>query len=284
MHPQKRHGTYDAIINRVCRRCFRIPVKTNESTVEKRSKIVIKVAVADRFQLKVVPSIKNFYMMGTREVHYIGGTEVLPAPLDIEEEKNVLAMLKTDNDDYAKKMLIEHNLRLVVYIAKKFDNTGVGVEDLISIGTIGLIKAINSYDRDKNIKLATYASRCIENEILMYLRRNSKVKAEVSIDEPLNVDWDGNELLLSDILGTEDDVCYKDLENEVEMKALKRAIGNLSERERIIVDLRYGLSDKDGEEKTQKEVADMLGISQSYISRLEKKIIKRLKREMVRSC
>ena len=284
MHPQKRHGTYDAIINRVYRRCFRIPVKTKESTVEKRSKIVIKVAVADRFQLKVVPSIKNFYMMGTREVHYIGGTEVLPAPLDIEEEKNVLAMLKTDNDDYAKKMLIEHNLRLVVYIAKKFDNTGVGVEDLISIGTIGLIKAINSYDRDKNIKLATYASRCIENEILMYLRRNSKVKAEVSIDEPLNVDWDGNELLLSDILGTEDDVCYKDLENEVEMKALKRAIGNLSERERIIVDLRYGLSDKDGEEKTQKEVADMLGISQSYISRLEKKIIKRLKREMVRSC
>ena len=236
MHPKKRHGTYDAIINRVCRRCFRIPVKTKESTVEKRSKIVIKVAVADRFQLKVVPSI------------------------------------------------IEHNLRLVVYIAKKFDNTGVGVEDLISIGTIGLIKAINSYDRDKNIKLATYASRCIENEILMYLRRNSKVKAEVSIDEPLNVDWDGNELLLSDILGTEDDVCYKDLENEVEMKALKRAIGNLSERERIIVDLRYGLSDKDGEEKTQKEVADMLGISQSYISRLEKKIIKRLKREMVRSC
>ena len=284
MHPQKRHGTYDAIINRVCRRGFRIPVKTKESTVEKRSKIVIKVAVADRFQLKVVPSIKNFYMMGTREVHYIGGTEVLPAPLDIEEEKNVLAMLKTDNDDYAKKMLIEHNLRLVVYIAKKFDNTGVGVEDLISIGTIGLIKAINSYDRDKNIKLATYASRCIENEILMYLRRNSKVKAEVSIDEPLNVDWDGNELLLSDILGTEDDVCYKDPENEVEMKALKRAIGNLSERERIIVDLRYGLSDKDGEEKTQKEVADMLGISQSYISRLEKKIIKRLKREMVRSC
>ena len=272
----KRCRAYGAIINRVCRRCFHIPVKTKESTVEKRSKIVIKVAVADRFQLKVVPSIKNFYMMGTREVHYIGGTEVLPAPLDTEEEKNVLAMLKTDNDDYAKKMLIEHNLRLVVYIAKKFDNTGVGVEDLISIGTIGLIKAINSYD--------TYASRCIENEILMYLRRNSKVKAEVSIDEPLNVDWDGNELLLSDILGTEDDVCYKDLENEVEMKALKRAIGNLSERERIIVDLRYGLSDKDGEEKTQKEVADMLGISQSYISRLEKKIIKRLKREMVRSC
>ena len=224
----------------------------------------------------------------TNEVFYIGGTEVLPPPLETDEEKCCLIALVDKNvamsKEQAKKQLIEHNLRLVVYLAKKFENTGVCVEDLISIGTIGLIKAINSYDRDKNIKLATYASRCIENEILMYLRRNSKVKAEVSIDEPLNVDWDGNELLLSDILGTEDDVCYKDLENEVEMKALKRAIGNLSERERIIVDLRYGLSDKDGEEKTQKEVADMLGISQSYISRLEKKIIKRLKREMVRSC
>jgi RNA polymerase sporulation-specific sigma factor len=221
----------------------------SNSTVEKRREMVIKVAVADRFRFKMVPSIKNLYMLGSKEVHYIGGAEVLPAPLDTDEEKNVLAMLKTEDDDYAKKMLIEHNLRLVVYIAKKFDNTGVGVEDLISIGTIGLIKAINSYDRDKNIKLATYASRCIENEILMHLRRNSKIRAEVSIDEPLNVDWDGNELLLSDILGTDDDVCYKDLENEVEMKALKSALGNLSERERIIVDLRYGLSDKDGEER-----------------------------------
>ena len=284
MHPQKRHGTYDAIINRVCRRCFRIPVKTKESTVEKRSKIVIKVAVADRFQLKVVPSIKNFYMMGTREVHYIGGTEVLPAPLDIEEEKNVLAMLKTDNDDYAKKMLIEHNLRLVVYIAKKFDNTGVGVEDLISIGTIGLIKGINTFNPEKKIKLATYASRCIENEILMYLRRNSKIKAEVSIDEPLNVDWDGNELLLSDIIGTDEDIIYRDIETEVECKMLKRAINQLPERERIIVDLRFGLSSEDGEEKTQKEVADMLGISQSYISRLEKKIMRQLRKEMVKSC
>ena len=256
----------------------------SNSTVEKRREMVIKVAVADRFRFKMVPSIKNLYMLGSKEVHYIGGAEVLPAPLDTDEEKNVLAMLKTEDDDYAKKMLIEHNLRLVVYIAKKFDNTGVGVEDLISIGTIGLIKAINSYDRDKNIKLATYASRCIENEILMHLRRNSKIRAEVSIDEPLNVDWDGNELLLSDILGTDDDVCYKDLENEVEMKALKSALGNLSERERIIVDLRYGLSDKDGAERTQQEVADMLGISQSYISRLEKKIIKRLKRDMVRAC
>ena len=256
----------------------------SNSTVEKRREMVIKVAVADRFRFKMAQTIKNLYMLGSKEVHYIGGAEVLPAPLDTDEEKNVLAMLKTEDDDYAKKMLIEHNLRLVVYIAKKFDNTGVGVEDLISIGTIGLIKAINSYDRDKNIKLATYASRCIENEILMHLRRNSKIRAEVSIDEPLNVDWDGNELLLSDILGTDDDVCYKDLENEVEMKALKSALGNLSERERIIVDLRYGLSDKDGEERTQKEVADMLGISQSYISRLEKKIIKRLKRDMVRAC
>ena len=243
---------------------------------------MIKVAVADRFQLKVVPSIKNFYMMGTREVHYIGGTEVLPAPLDIEEEKNVLAMLKTDNDDYAKKMLIEHNLRLVVYIAKKFDNTGVGVEDLISIGTIGRRKAINSYDRDKNIKLATYASRCIENEILMYLRKNNKTKLEVSIDEPLNVDWDGNELLLSDILGTDEDVISKGIESEVEKKLLYKAIEKLNHREKVIVEMRYGLNNKDGEEMTQKEVADSLGISQSYISRLEKKIIKRLKREILK--
>ena len=172
---------------------------------------------------------------------------------------------------------------LVVYIAKTFDHTGVGVEDLISIGTIGLIKAINSYKPDKNIKLATYASRCIENEILMYLRRNNKTKAEVSIDEPLNVDWDGNELLLSDILGTDEDVIYKDIESEAERKILNSAIAKLSERERTIVDLRYGLSSSDGEEKTQKEVADMLGISQSYISRLEKKIIKRLQKEMVKN-
>ena len=169
-----------------------------------------------------------------------------------------------------------------MYIAKKFDNTGVGVEDLISIGTIGLIKAVNSYDSGKNIKLATYASRCIENEILMYLRRNSKTRMEVSIDEPLNVDWDGNELLLSDILGTDEDVIYKDIEDEVEKKLLKKAISRLTERERQIVDLRFGLSSEDGTELTQKEVADMLGISQSYISRLEKKIIKRLKKEIVR--
>ena len=179
-------------------------------------------------------------------------------------------------------MLIEHNLRLVVYIAKRFDNTGIGVEDLISIGTIGLIKAIHSYNPDKSIKLATYASRCIENEILMYLRRNSKTKAEVSIDEPLNVDWDGNELLLSDILGTDEDVIYKDIENQAERLMLGKAMEKLSDRERLIVNLRYGLTSPDEREMTQKEVADYLGISQSYISRLEKKIIRRLKKEMVK--
>ena len=187
-----------------------------------------------------------------------------------------------DNCAEARKELIEHNLRLVVYIAKKFDNTGVGVEDLISIGTIGLIKAINTFDPDKKIKLATYASRCIENEILMYLRRNSKTRMEVSIDEPLNVDWDGNELLLSDILGTDEDVISKDIENEVEKKLLGNAIQHLSDRERQIVELRFGLNQPDGRELTQKEVADTLGISQSYISRLEKKIMKRLKKEIIR--
>ena len=192
--------------------------------------------------------------------------------------KNVIE--KNDQDSRAK--LIEHNLRLVVYIAKKFDNTGVGVEDLISIGSIGLIKGINTFNPTKNIKLATYASRCIENEILMYLRKNNKTKLEVSIDEPLNVDWDGNELLLSDILGTEEDVIYKDIENEVEKKLLYKAIEKLNQRERVIVEMRYGLNNVNGEEMTQKEVADSLGISQSYISRLEKKIIQRLKREIVK--
>ena len=182
----------------------------------------------------------------------------------------------------ARKKLIEHNLRLVVYIAKKFDNTGVGVEDLISIGTIGLIKAINTFNPEKNIKLATYASRCIENEILMYLRRNNKTKLEVSIDEPLNVDWDGNELLLSDILGTDEDVIYRDIETEVEKKLLNKAIEHLSGRERTIIELRFGINSKNDNELTQKEVADLLGISQSYISRLEKKIMKRLKKEIVR--
>ena len=207
---------------------------------------------------------------------------MLPAPLAVEEEAEAIGNLASKDNEHAKKVLIEHNLRLVVYIAKKFDNTGVGVEDLISIGTIGLIKAINTFNPTKNIKLATYASRCIENEILMYLRRNNKTKLEVSIDEPLNVDWDGNELLLSDILGTEEDTIYRDLENEAERKLLVKAIGRLSSRERMIVQMRFGLGTSDGEEKTQKEVADLLGISQSYISRLEKKIMQRLKREMVR--
>lgn len=229
-----------------------------------------------------MPTFKNLFLEPKGDIHYIGGADVLPAPLDAEEEAQVIADLGTEFDSKAKSVLIEHNLRLVVYIAKKFDNTGVGVEDLISIGTIGLIKAINSFDSGKNIKLATYASRCIENEILMYLRRNSKTRMEVSIDEPLNVDWDGNELLLSDILGTEEDVIYRDIEDEVEKKLLKKAIDRLGERERMIIDLRFGLSSPDDTEMTQKEVADLMGISQSYISRLEKKIIKRLKKEIVK--
>lgn len=242
----------------------------------------IKVSMLNRFQLKFMPTIQNMMFSKQGDIHYIGGTEVLPAPLEAEREAEVIGQLGTENDGEAKSTLIEHNLRLVVYIAKKFDNTGVGVEDLISIGTIGLIKAINTFNRNKNIKLATYASRCIENEILMYLRRNSKTKMEVSIDEPLNVDWDGNELLLSDILGTDEDVIYRDIESEVEKKLLKKAINKLSEREKTIVELRFGLNSEMNEEMTQKEVADFLGISQSYISRLEKKIIKRLKKEIVR--
>ena len=218
----------------------------------------------------------------SRGLYYIGGSDVLPAPLEPKREAYVISKLKTEQEQEARSLLIEHNLRLVVYIAKKFDNTGVGVEDLISIGTIGLIKAINTFNPEKNIKLATYASRCIENEILMYLRRSSKMKAEVSIDEPLNVDWDGNELLLSDILGTDDDIIYRGLEDETERQLLKSAIDRLSPREKTIVELRYGLKNAEDEEMTQKEVADRLGISQSYISRLEKKIMKRLKKEIVR--
>lgn len=230
-----------------------------------------------RFNIK---SIANYLLFPKNEVHYIGGAEILPAPLSSEEETLLLSHLDDDVLE-ARQTLIEHNLRLVVYIAKKFDNTGVGVEDLISIGTIGLIKAINTFKSDKNIKLATYASRCIENEILMHLRRNSRIKTEVSIDEPLNVDWDGNELLLSDILGTEEDLVYKDIEDEVDLNLLEQAMDILSDRERTIIELRYGIG-HDDEEMTQKEVADLLGISQSYISRLEKKIIRRLRKEMIR--
>ncbi len=241
---------------------------------------MLQVISGEQFKLSMANRFASLFFMPKGEIHYIGGSEVLPPPLDTRQEGELLAKLGTSEEFEAKQMLIERNLRLVVYIAKKFDNTGVGVEDLISIGTIGLIKAINTFVPDKKIKLATYASRCIENEILMYLRRTNKTKMEVSIDEPLNVDWDGNELLLSDILGTEEDVIYKDLEDEVDRKMLRKALGTLSQRERLIIELRFGLNSESGEELTQKEVADMLGISQSYISRLEKKIIKRLKREM----
>ena len=244
--------------------------------------MVIKVSIPNRLQFKVIPGIKNVLFAKKGDIHYIGGTEVLPPPLDAKSEQEVIEKLATEEDSQARTTLIERNLRLVVYIAKKFDNTGVGVEDLISIGTIGLIKSINTFNPQKNIKLATYASRCIENDILMYLRRNSKTKMEVSIDEPLNVDWDGNELLLSDVLGTDEDVICKDIEDEVERKLLIKAISKLNTREKTIIELRFGLSNPDGEEMTQKEVADLLGISQSYISRLEKKIIKRLKKEIVK--
>ena len=226
--------------------------------------------------------MRGFLFGRQGDVYYIGGNDILPPPLDSQSEAEILDMLGTPREKEAKSKLTEHNLRLVVYIAKKFDNTGVSVEDLISIGTIGLIKAINTFNPVKNIKLATYASRCIENEILMYLRRNSKTKMEVSIDEPLKVDWDGNELLLSDILGTDDDEVSRRLEDEVEIKLLGKAISKLSKREQTIIKLRFGIGRQEGREKTQKEVADLLGISQSYISRLEKRIMKRLKKEIVK--
>lgn len=235
------------------------------------------------FQLKYdIGRIWRKWRKKLNDVFYIGGSDVFPPPLKAEEEAILLEQLGGEEDVKVKSVLIERNLRLVVYIARKFENTGVNVEDLISIGTIGLIKAINTFNPEKKIKLATYASRCIENEILMYLRRNSKTKSEVSIDEPLNVDWDGNELLLSDILGTDEDVIYKNIENEVERKLLLKAIDKLSDREKTIINLRFGLGTPDGQEMTQKEVAELLGISQSYISRLEKKIMKRLKKELMR--
>lgn len=210
-------------------------------------------------------------------VHYIGGSDVLPPPLSREEEEKLMCRLETE-PEAVRKTLIEHNLRLVVYIAKKFESSGVGVEDLVSIGTIGLIKAINTFDPGKKIKLATYASRCIENEMLMHLRKISNIRTEVSIEEPLNTDWDGNELLLSDILGTDNDIISRNLEEETDRMLLRDAIKKLSSREQNIMELRFGLTSQG--QKTQKEVADMLGISQSYISRLEKKILQRLKREI----
>lgn len=212
-------------------------------------------------------------------IQYVGSSEALPPPLTSDEEGDLLERLEA-GDGNVRNTLIERNLRLVVYIARKFENTGIGIEDLVSIGTIGLIKAVNTFDPKKRIKLATYASRCIENEILMHLRRNSRQRLEVSFEEPLNTDWDGNELLLCDVLGTESDIIYKSIEEEVEKKLLHAAMKKLSPREKKIMEFRFGLID--GVEKTQKEVADMLGISQSYISRLEKRIIKRLRKEIIR--
>ncbi len=227
----------------------------------------------------LLKKLKEFGRRKVRTLFYIGGSDVLPAPLEREEEKKLLKEYASGSQE-ARSILIERNLRLVVYIAKKFENAGVNVEDLISIGTIGLIKAVNTFKMDKNIKLATYASRCIENEILMYLRRTSKLKSEVSLDEPLNVDWDGNELLLSDILGTEGDLVSHRLEDEVNRKLLYGAMTKLDPREKELMEMRFGL--RSGKEMTQKEVADKLGISQSYISRLEKRIITRLQREIKR--
>lgn len=230
--------------------------------------------------LKFMVLVNRFlirFKLFCRNVFYIGGNDALPPPLTKEEEEDLVGKL-VGGAENVRSILIERNLRLVVYIARKFENTGVNVEDLISVGTIGLIKAVNTFEPSKKIKLATYASRCIENEILMYLRRNSKVKAEISFYEPLNIDWDGNELLLSDILGTDNDVVYNLIEDEVDKQLLFVAMKKLSDREKEIVQLRFGLNGNG--EKTQKEVADMLGISQSYISRLEKRIIKRLKKEI----
>lgn len=229
----------------------------------------------EKIKFDIAEFIGRFFA-STGGVYYVNGTDALPPPLSPEEEAEAISLAQSDVDMRSK--LIEHNLRLVVYIAKKFESTGVFIEDLISIGTIGLIKSINTFNTDKNIKLATYAARCIENEILMYLRRTANQRAECSLDEPLSVDWDGNELLISDVLSTDEDDVMKDIECEEERKALLTAVGRLNERERLIINLRYGLNGY--EEKTQKEVADMLGISQSYISRLEKRILERLKREI----
>ncbi len=225
------------------------------------------------FLNRILSKFKIFF----KTVYFIGGNDALPPPLSKEEEENLVSKI-IDGDDSVRTILIERNLRLVVYIARKFENSGVPVEDLISVGTIGLIKAVNTFDPEKKIKLATYASRCIENEILMYLRRNNKVKAEISFYEPLNTDWDGNKLLLSDILGTDNDIVYNLIEDEVDKQLLFIAMKKLSEREKEIIKLRFGLTGKG--EKTQKQVADILGISQSYISRLEKRIIRRLKKEI----
>lgn len=232
------------------------------------------------FSIILAPILYRLRIFLAEELYFIGSNEILPSPLSAEEETRMLNALNGNERELAREKLIEHNLRLVVYVARKFENTGVSTEDLISIGSIGLIKAINTFNPDKNIKLATYASRCIENEILMFLRKIHNQKTEVSLSEPLNTDWDGNELLLSDILGTDTDEIYKGVEDEVDKELLFSAISKLSRREQTIMELRFGL--KGREEKTQKEVADMLGISQSYISRLEKRIIERLKKEIIK--
>ena len=232
------------------------------------------------FFRRIFCALRSFFnkLLSTRissEIHYVNGSDTLPPPLEADVEAKMLGNI---NDATARDMLIEHNLRLVVYIAKRFENTGVGIEELVSIGTVGLIKAISTYNAEKNIKLATYASRCIENEILMFIRKNSVVRREISIDEPLSVDWDGNELLLSDVLGSESDAVSRGMEEEEERNLVRAAVEELSHRERIIIEMRYGLGGR--RELTQKEVADMLGISQSYISRLEKKIMQVLKRKI----
>lgn len=253
---------------------------TNNKTCNSRISIILKGEIFLRIwklRLRLL-YYKILIKLGVKsdEIYYIGGSTALPPPLTKEEERRLLLLLP-EGDKSARAMLIERNLRLVVYIARKFENTGINIEDLISIGTIGLIKAVNTFDTDRKIKLATYASRCIENEILMYLRKNNKTKSEISFDEPLNIDWDGNELLLSDVLGTEIDIITKKLDADVDKELLKNALSELKDREKQIMELRFGLVGEDG--KTQKDVADMLGISQSYISRLEKKIIKRLQKE-----
>ena len=229
--------------------------------------------------LKLIKSWLEKHLAPRSGLFYIGGSDVLPPPLEREEEEKAIIAMES-GDEAAKRLLTEHNLRLVVYISRRFENTGINLEDLISIGTIGLIKAINTFRSDKNIKLATYASRCIENEILMYLRKISNQRSEVSFDEPLNTDWDGNELLLSDVLGTDDDEVCRPLEDDADKQMLMNAVNTLAEREKNIITLRFGLNG--GSEYTQKEVADMMGISQSYISRLEKRIIIRLRREIIR--
>ncbi|HHY38276.1 MAG TPA: RNA polymerase sporulation sigma factor SigE [Clostridia bacterium] len=231
------------------------------------------------FKLRLAGVLKRLGLLDYLPVLYVGSSEALPPPLSSDEESFLIHRLQ-HGDAGVRATLIEHNLRLVVYIARKFENTGIGIEDLVSIGTIGLIKAVNTFDPLKRIKLATYASKCIENEILMYLRRHNRAKAEVSFDEPLNVDWDGNQLLLSDVLGTDGDVIARSMEDEVDRLLLRKAMAKLSGREKAIMELRFGL--RDGVERTQKEVADLLGISQSYISRLEKRIIRRLRKDIRR--